>query len=95
MFIFLDPPYWKTTNSRLYGVNGVLHTGFDHSRFAEAVKSCPHRWLITYDDSPSIRDLYQFAAVSSWELQYGMNNVNQATAPRGAELLIKNKHPSP
>jgi len=39
--------------------------------------------------------LYQFAAVSSWELQYGMNNVNQATAPRGAELLIKNKHPSP
>ena len=64
VFIFLDPPYWSATQSRLYGVNGELHAQFDHERFAENMRRCPHKWLITYDDSPKIRDLFSFANVS-------------------------------
>lgn len=30
VFIFLDPPYWKATESKLYGTRGMLHTSFDH-----------------------------------------------------------------
>ena len=55
VFIFLDPPYWKATESKLYGVRGELHTAFDHIQFAKNMKKCPHRWLITYDDSSVIR----------------------------------------
>lgn len=90
VFIYLDPPYWSATESRLYGAKGALHLTFDHERFAEAMKKCPHRWLITYDDSPYIRDLFSFAHITEWELQYGMNNYKQTHATKGRELFIRN-----
>ncbi len=90
VFIFLDPPYWKATKSKLYGVRGNLHTEFDHEQFAKNLQNCPHRWLITYDDSPKIRELFSFATILEWELQYGMNNYKQNSAAKGQELLIKN-----
>ena len=90
VFIFLDPPYWKATESKLYGTRGALHTSFDHLQFAENMKKCQHKWLITYDDSPMIRDLFDFADISKWTLQYGMNNYLKETAAKGNELFIKN-----
>jgi DNA adenine methylase len=90
VFIFLDPPYYSTTSSKLYGKNGDLHTDFDHERFARVMKSCNHKWLITYDDCDEIRELYKFANVKSWTLQYGMNNYKQGKAERGKELFISN-----
>ncbi|GAB4474552.1 MAG: DNA adenine methylase [Elainellaceae cyanobacterium] len=90
VFIFLDPPYLSATRSKLYGVKGNLHTAFDHERFASAMERCPHRWLITYDDSPEVRSLFRFATIVEWELQYGMNNYKQAIAAKGKELFIKN-----
>ncbi len=90
VFIFLDPPYLSATESRLYGKRGELHTGFDHQRFAKHMKTCPHRWLITYDDSPEIRELFSFATIIEWQLQYGMNNYKQGSAAKGHELFIKN-----
>lgn len=90
VFIFLDPPYFSATKSRLYGVRGQLHTTFDHDRFAANMQKCPHRWLITYDDSREVRELFSFATIIEWTLQYGMNNYKQSTAAAGRELLIKN-----
>ncbi len=90
VFIFLDPPYWKATESKLYGTRGTLHTTFDHIQFAENMKNCSHKWLITYDDSPIIRDLFDFAEIQEWTLQYGMNNYKKRTAAKGNELFIKN-----
>lgn len=90
VFIFLDPPYLTATNSRLYGKRGNLHTAFDHQRFAKLLKDCPHQWLITYDDSPEIRENFKFAHIYEWELQYGMNNYKQKTAGKGRELMIAN-----
>lgn len=90
VFIFLDPPYFSATKSRLYGVRGGLHTSFDHERFAANMRKCQHRWLITYDDSPEIRKLFTFAKITQWTLQYGMNNYKQEFAAEGRELLIKN-----
>jgi DNA adenine methylase len=90
VFIFLDPPYFSATKSRLYGKDGDLHTSFDHDRFAEHIKTCPHQWLITYDDSPRIRDNFAFAKIYQWELQYGMNNYKQKNSAKGKELFITN-----
>ncbi|MBD2615885.1 DNA adenine methylase [Nostoc punctiforme FACHB-252] len=90
VFIFLDPPYFAATKSKLYGKDGDLHTSFEHNRFAELVTKCHHRWLITYDDSPKIRENFQDSNLFEWELQYGMNNYKQSIAAKGKELFITN-----
>jgi len=90
VFIFLDPPYYSTAKSKLYGKNGNLHLSFDHERFAANMKKCKHLWLITYDDCIEVRELFSFAYIYPWELQYGMNNYKQKTARKGRELFITN-----
>lgn len=90
VFLFLDPPYFSATNSALYGKNGNLHKSFDHERFAETVKNCPHKWLLTYDDSPFVRDLFSDAEITSWDLMYGMRNVTKTSNQKEKELLISN-----
>ncbi len=90
VFLFLDPPYFSATKSKLYGKDGDLHTSFQHQRFAELLQQCHHSWLITYDDSSEIRENFQWANISAWELQYGMNNYKQVGAAKGKELFITN-----
>lgn len=90
VFIFLDPPYYSATKSKLYGKKGCLHVEFQHAEFFDNLKQCRHRWLITYDSSDYIRQLFRDFEQREWELQYGMNNYKQATASKGKELLIAN-----
>jgi len=90
VFIFLDPPYFTATASKLYGKKGILHTCFNHQMFAEFMKQCPHQWLITYDDSPTIRENFALVHMYEWEMQYGMNNYKQSIAAKGKELFITN-----
>lgn len=90
VFLFLDPPYYSATKSALYGKNGNFHKKFDHTRFSEVIKNSFHKWLITYDDSNYIRELYSFANIISWDLTYGMRNVNKSSNRVGKELFISN-----
>ena len=90
VFIFLDPPYFSAAKSKLYGKNGDLHISFNHERFADNIKKCQHKWLITYDDCQEIRDLFSFANIYEWKAQYGMNNVSKKRAGKGKELFITN-----
>jgi DNA adenine methylase len=90
VFVFLDPPYYKAGKRKLYGKDGDLHATFDHDRFADDVKQCRHKWLVTYDDVPEIRDMFSFAEIHEWKLQYGMNNYMQKRASTGKELIITN-----
>jgi len=90
VFLFLDPPYYSATKSALYGKNGHLHKAFDHVEFAETMKTCPHRWLITYDDSEYIRELFSFATIIPWNLTYGMRNVTETSNQNGKEIFISN-----
>lgn len=90
VFIFLDPPYYSATESRLYGKRGELHLSFDHARLARVLHGVSHYWLLTYDDSPFIRELYADYEQVKWTLQYGMNNYKQPVARPGEELFIAN-----
>ena len=91
VFIFLDPPYFSTKKSALYGENGNLHKIFDHDRFAEVMKTCKHKWLITYDDSKYIKKIFSFAKnIKTWDLTYGMRNVIPSSNQIGKELFISN-----
>jgi DNA adenine methylase len=88
VFVFLDPPYYKAT--KLYGHGGNLHS-FDHEGLARCLEKSNHRFLITYDDCEEIRELYSWAKIKNWTLQYGMNNCNaQRESKIGAELFISN-----
>ncbi|MFN6185198.1 MAG: DNA adenine methylase, partial [Microcystis sp.] len=58
--------------------------------FADNMRQCQAKWLITYDDCPEIRKLFDFAHIIEWNLQYGMNNYKQGSAASGRELMIKN-----
>lgn len=92
VFIYLDPPY-ATENQTLYGKNGDLHKCFDHEKFAEALKKCKHKWLITYNDCEYIRNLYDFATIIPFEASYGMKNVRkdkENIIQKGNEIIIKN-----
>jgi DNA adenine methylase len=54
------------------------------------MKNCKHKWLITYDDSEYIRDLFSFANIQSWNLTYGMRNITENSDQIGKELFISN-----
>lgn len=54
------------------------------------MKNCPHKWLITYDDSEYIKELFSFASIRSWNLTYGMRNVTDNSDQKGNELFISN-----
>ena len=90
VFIYLDPPYYGATKSKLYGKGGDLHTNFDHQRLLETLINTKHKFLLSYDNSEYIRNLYKSFNVVEWDLQYGMNNFKQNKALMGKELLIYN-----
>ncbi len=95
VFVFLDPPYFSATKSKLYGKKGDLHVGFDHGEFALEMQRSLHRWLITYDDCTEIRNAFAFAQIEDFSVQYGMNNYKQTNAARGAELFISDQTLAP
>lgn len=82
VFIYMDPPYFKS--QKLYGKNGQIHEQFDHDIFFENVRACSHKWLVTYDDCEEVREAFKDYNVKEYSLQYGMNN------RLGRELLIYN-----
>jgi DNA adenine methylase len=88
--IFLDPPYYSSKASRLYGKRGNLHLSFDHLRLFQNVKKTTHKVLITYDNSPYIRELYKDFYILEWRLKYGMTNYCKDYLREGEELLIAN-----
>lgn len=90
VFIFLDPPYHAAIKSRLYGKKGCLHTGFRHDEFADNLKQCKHKWLLTYDDSATIRHLFRDYQQIGLESVYSMSNSGKSKTKKGKELIIMN-----
>jgi len=58
VFMFLDPPYLSTTKSLLYGKGGILHAMFNHHRFSRDIRHNMHKWMLTYDDCPEVREMF-------------------------------------
>lgn len=90
VFLYLDPPYYSNQGSKLYGKNGHLHAGFNHKRLLWFLQRTQHKWLLSYDDCPTVRHMYADYNITEYNLQYGMNNYKQETAAKGGELLISN-----
>lgn len=80
--LFVDPPYYLA-NSTLYGTNGNMHEGFDHSRLATWLREHRGQWILTYNDCPYIRDLYHDCEIIETSWSYGMNK-----SKKSSEIII-------
>lgn len=77
-FAFLDPPY-DCANLYLSGT-------FDHRRLARVLHERKSDWLLCYNDTPLIRELYADCEFIPVKWAYGMN-----TSRRSNEVLIRPK----
>ena len=86
-FFYCDPPYSKG--------EGYIVTStedFDHERLCETLKNIKGRFLLSYDDSPKIRELYKDFEMIAIERLNGINNRqgNDRKNKMYKELLIAN-----
>lgn len=91
VFIFLDPPYKIPIN--LYGKKGNMHKNFNHNSFADSIKQCSHRWMITYNSDDDIKTWFKDYHMHDWLLTYTMRQSkkgNKTVGKEGKELLIWN-----
>jgi DNA adenine methylase len=55
--LLLDPPYIRASRT-LYGNKGHLHKTFKHQLLADLLHQ-RDKWILTYDDSPEVREMYK------------------------------------
>jgi DNA adenine methylase len=73
---FVDPPYLREGN-RLYA-NGMSE--IDHRRLADVLNTSPARWMLTYDDEPSVaEELYPQQRVLAYRIPNTANRQRIAT----------------
>ena len=90
--IFADPPYYLAHRKRgLYGVSGDHHSNFDHTAFRDALVKHP-RWMLTYNDTPLVRELYKGYTILELTFHYGMRMcTNGEVRTKANELVILSK----
>ena len=83
-FVFVDPPYYLESKSKLYGNNGDLHENFDHEGLRRALDRVERDWVLTYNDAPYIRELYKDHDIVDVAWSYGMNSTKASS-----EIVIR------
>jgi DNA adenine methylase len=89
VLIFADPPYFGPAKKKHYR-NGFNYD--DHIRLMQALEKCGHKFFLTYDDVPEIRELYSWANIYQTTFYYRVDNSNIQKGSRklGFELIITN-----
>ena len=85
-YMYLDPPY--LIDQALYGHKGDTHNGFDHERLCELLHNRKSGWMLSYNDSPQIQEMYSGFRIEKPKWSYGMANVKSNHVKRSSELLI-------
>lgn len=85
-FIYLDPPYYEK-GPELYQFS------FDdeqHSELAKLLGSIDCPWLLSYDNTEEIREMYKWAEIKEIDVNCTINTKSGSTGKK--ELLIVNKN---
>ena len=69
--LYLDPPY--LIQSKLYGKKGELQKNFDHNGLLKILKK-RDSWILSYNDSKEIRNMYLDYKIVRPDWKYGMSN---------------------
>jgi DNA adenine methylase len=78
-FLFLDPPYYLGTDSKMFkGIYpnsnfAIHHNAFDHALLCELLKNHRGGFFVTYNDCPTIREMYKDykQVFPKWQYTYG------------------------
>lgn len=83
-FVYLDPPYYEK------GPILYKHSmdDADHARLARTLHASKWPWVLSYDDHPRIRELYQWAEFSDVNLTYTMATSKTDRRPKNREVII-------
>lgn len=85
-FLYCDPPYFLDKGKNvLYGINGSLHSSFDHEKLFSLL-SARNKWLLSYNDCEWVRNRYKDFNIVDVQWAYGMNKNKKSS-----EILIKSK----
>lgn len=76
---FIDPPYYEK-NRGLYFNH---YSAEDHSKLAERIRSLRSSWIVSYDNVPDVRSLYEGFACREYDLNYSAGRPS-----RGQEVLF-------
>lgn len=80
VFFYIDPPYFEK-GKRLYT---NFYNEADHKALARFIKSdLSGHWIVTYDNHPFIRDIYEPYSTYEFEIDY-----SAAGRKKGREVLI-------
>lgn len=81
VWVYADPPYVEAGKDLYFHKFGLV----DHVALAVDVRACKHKVLLSYDDDPYIRHLYDGLTIYTVPVRYRMRNPK-----RCRELLIRN-----
>ena len=78
-FLFLDPPYYLNSDSKMFkgmypNCNfAIHHNDFDHIKLAQLLKTHQGGFLMTYNNCSTIRELYSDCKFEypEWQYTYG------------------------
>jgi DNA adenine methylase len=82
VWVYCDAPYVKTTKDLYYSKFGPV----DHTALSVDVRACKHKVLLSYDDDPLVRRLYDGLTIYTVPAYYHMSRQREWRR----ELLIKN-----
>jgi len=84
-FFYLDPPYYGCED---YYQGGEGFGRADHERLAAALKDVKGKWLLSYNDTPQIRELYKdYVILQTPEINY---TLAKSKPTKVREIVIKN-----
>lgn len=72
--LYLDPPYYEKGDDLYY----EMFTKDDHKRLARLLRDTTHRWILSYDDSPEIKALYEWANIETVSVNYSITSLKQS-----------------
>lgn len=105
--LFIDPPYFNADQDKFYTHSFTLD---DHDRLHIVLRKHSHRlkYLITYDNSPEVRQMYHWAPlILEKEWNYTINRTDdqkkensgspkvKGARSKGREIFILNYEPKP
>ncbi|WP_371858549.1 DNA adenine methylase [Pseudomonas sp. B12(2017)] len=86
-FFYMDPPYWQTAG---YGLDFPFE---QYERMANFMRSCKGRVMVSINDHPDIRRVFDGFHFECLDIRYSNTNQRQGKAEVTGELVIMNWYP--
>lgn len=89
VLMYVDPPYYLPPKHKHYRCGFDIE---DHTRLANCLRQTHHKFFLTYDDCPEIRELYNWAYIFPTNFFYRVGDSTSSNGNRelGFELIITN-----